>query len=309
MIVNGRSCFRSLIGHNNSPTDVCDFDQHSTDTDGRTTSHVASRMPLCLPLIDRLLQDNWRSPGPIPTQLLHNISEIQANISYPPRWNGFLLDYAILESNYRSPTSSEEVAQRSEILNATENESNLDFAIAEPTDRSLTVLNELVQDGATQNDTANEDISSSRALTSRPSMDTQFATLIDIVRRSPLCRPELAPSDAISIASTHRSLDPTPFLVRVASAILSSGSYFHPCMTGPIVDRPMSHQDWHDEVCDWFGEESSVSSSYTNDSSETSTSDTACISSSSFDLSQTEHDRSLNAMQPKYLLSSTLTSK
>ena len=99
---------------------------------------------------------------------------------------------------------------------------------------------------------------------------------------------------------THHSLDPTPFSVHVASAMHSSGSYFHPCMTGPIVDRPMSHQDWHDEVCNWFGEESSVSSSYTNNSSETSTSDTACISSSSLDLSQTEHDRSLTvtAMSP-----------
>ena len=71
-------------------------------------------------------------------------------------------------------------------------------------------------------------------------------------------------------------------------------------MTGPIVDRSMSHQDWHDEVCDWLGEESSVSSSYTNGSSETSMSDTVCISSSSFDLSQDEHDRSLTvtAMSP-----------
>ena len=42
------------------------------------------------------------------------------------------------------------------------------------------------------------------APTSRPSMDTQFATLIDIVRRPPLRCPELAPSDAISIASTPR---------------------------------------------------------------------------------------------------------
>ena len=188
MIVNGRSRVRSLIGSDNSPTDVCDFDQHFTEsrhfngsTGGCTNSYVTSRTPPCHPLIDRLLHDNWRSPGPIPTRLLHDISNIQASISCPPRWNRFLLDYAISESNYRSPTSSEEVAQRREILSAAENESNLDFAIAEPTDRSLTVLNELVQDGAIQNDTDNEDDFLSRALTSRPSMDSQFATLIEIV--------------------------------------------------------------------------------------------------------------------------------
>ena len=157
----------------------------------------------------------------------------------------------------------------------------------------------LLKTGTTQTDTDNECLS--RALASRPSMDTQFSTLIDIIRRPPLRRPELAPSDAVSIASTLCSLESfTPFQVHMASAMHSSDPHFHPCMTGPIVDRPMSHQDWHDEVCDWFGDESSVSSSYTNDSSETNTSDTACMSSSSLNLSQTEHDRSLivTAMSP-----------
>mgnify|MGYP006145093871 CR=1 FL=1 len=221
------------------------------------------------------------------TQLLHDVSDIRRDISSPPSWNRIVLDYAILWSNCRSSTPSDEVVQHRNISHVTDNAINLDSAITESTNRSLTVLNELGQDAANQTDTDNEYDFLSCAPTSRPSMDTQFATLIDIVRRPPLCHPELAPSDAISIASMPRSLDPALFPVHVTSAMHSSGS-----ITGPIANRPMSHQDWHDEVCDWFGDESSVSSSYTNESSETNTSDTACMSSSSLNLSQTDYDRS-----------------
>ena len=307
LMVNGHSRVRPLIGSDNSPTDVCDLDQHFTESrhfngsTGRcTNSYVTSRAPPCHPLIDRLLHDNWRSPRPLPNRLLQDISDIQAIVSCPPMWDRFLLDHVISESNYRSPTFSDEVAQDREILSDTEDEGKLDFAITESNDRSLIVLNEIVQDGAIQNDTEDEGNLHSRALTSRPSMDSQFATLIEIVRRPPLRHPELAPSDAVSTTSSRRSLNPDSSAVRVTSTMHSSGSYFHPCMTGPIVDRPMSHQDWHNEERDWLGEESSVSSSYTNGSSKTSTSVTACISSSSFDLSPDEHDRSLTvtAMSP-----------
>ena len=75
------------------------------------------------------------------------------SISCPPSWDRIILDYAILRSNYRSPTSSEEVVQRRNISHTADNEINLDPAITEPTDRSLTTLNEPIRDGATQTDT------------------------------------------------------------------------------------------------------------------------------------------------------------
>ena len=301
MMMTGRSRVRHLVGHNCSPTDVCNFDQHSADTSGSVTSHVVSHSSPRHPLIDQPLHNDWRPPNSLPARLFHDISDIRMSISCiscPPSWDRIILDYAILQSNYGSTTSSEEVVQRRNISHIEDNEINLDPAITELTNRSLTTLNEPVRNGTTQTDTNNEYDFISRASTSRPSMDTQFATLIDIVRRPPLHYPELGPSDAISIASTHRSLEPTFFPVHVTSAMHSSDSYSHPCMTGPIVDRPMSHQDWHDEVCDWFGDESSVSSSYTNESSETSTSDTACISSSSLDLSQRDRSLTVTAMSP-----------
>jgi len=142
MIVNGRSRFRSLIGYNNSPTDVCDFDQCSNDTDGCTTSPVTSRTPPRHSLIDRLLHNNWRSPDSLPAQLLHDISDIRMSISCPPSWDRIILDYAVLRSNYGSTTSSEEVVQRRNISHTEDNEINLDPAITELTDRSLTALNE-----------------------------------------------------------------------------------------------------------------------------------------------------------------------
>jgi hypothetical protein len=221
--------------------------------------------------------------------LFHDVSNIRRNISSPPSWNRIVLDYAILRSNCRSSTPSDEVVQHRNISHVTDNAINLDSTIIESTHSSLTALCEPAQDGATQTDTDIERLS--RVPASRPSMDTQFATLIDIIRRPTLRCPELALSDAVSIAPTLCSLESTPFQAHMASAM-------H--MAGPIVDRPMSHQDWHDEVCDWFGDESSVSSSYTNDSSETNTSDTACMSSSSLNLSQTDYDRSLivTAMSP-----------
>ena len=246
----------------------------------------------------RFLVDHNNSPTDVYTQLFQDISNIRRNISCPPSWNRIILDHAILRSNCRSSTSSDEDIQHRNIPYVTDNTIDLDSAITESTNRSLTALYEPTQDGTIQADTDNECLS--RAPTSRPSMDAQFATLIDIVRRQPLHHPEIAPSDAVSTASTSCSLESAPFQAHIASTMHSSDSYFHPSMTGPIVDRPMSHQDWHDEVCDWFGDESSVSSSYTNDSSQTSTSDTACMSSSSLNLSQIEHDRSIivTAMSP-----------
>ena len=240
----------------------------------------------------RYLAGHNNSPTDVCTQLFHDVSDIRRSISCPPSWNRIILNYAVsqanhrpLQANHRSPIPSNEVVQHRNISPVTDNAIN-------------PVQHESNRGETSQTDTNNEHLS--RALTLRPSMDTQFATLIDIIRRPPLRRSELVPSDAITIASTPRSLAPILFPDHAASTMQSSDSYFHPCMAGPIVDHPISHQDWHDEVCDWFDDESSVSSSYTNDSSETSTSDTACISSSSLDLSQTAHDRSLTvtAMSP-----------
>ena len=237
----------------------------------------------------RRLAGHYDSPTDVCTQLFYDVSNIQRNTSSPSSWNRVILDFAISQSNYRSSIPSDEIVQHRNISHVADDAINLDSTITESTHSSLTALCELAQDETIQTGTIIE--YSSRVLTSRPSMDTQFATLIDIIRRPPPRRPELALSDAFSIVPTLHSLESTPFQVHMASAV-------H--VDGPIVDRPMSHQDWHDEVCDWFGDESSVSSSYTNDSSETNTSDTACMSSSSLNLSQTEHDRSLivTAMSP-----------
>ena len=212
----------------------------------------------------RCLAGHNNSPTDVCTQLFHDVSDIRRSISCPPNWNRIVLNYAVSQASHRSPVPSNEVVQHRNISPVTDNAIN---SIQHESNRGET----------SQTDTNNEHLS--HALTLRPSMDTQFATLIDIIRQPPLRRSELVPSDAITIASTSRSIASTPF-----------------------PDHPMSHQDWHDEVCDWFDDESSVSSSYTNDSSETSTSDTACISSSSIDLSQTEHDRSLTvtAMSPLF---------
>ena len=108
MMMTGRSRVRSLVSHNDSPTDVC-------------------------------------------TQLLHDISDIRRSISSPPSWNRIVLDYAILRSNCRSPTPSDEVVQHRNISHVTDNAINLDSAIMESTNRSLTALYEPAQDGNNSN--------------------------------------------------------------------------------------------------------------------------------------------------------------
>jgi hypothetical protein len=114
----------------------------------------------------------------------------------------------------------------------------------------------------------------------RPTMNSQFATLIDILGPPMLRDQEPPPSDDALTTLSHHS--PAP-----------DSSAEHP--------RPVSHWDWQEE-------ESSVSSSFTNASSETSTSATERISSSSFELSPGERDQPLtvSATSPLHLALSRL---
>ena len=126
----------------------------------------------------------------------------------------------------------------------------------------------------------------SRALATQPTMDSQFATLIDILRHPLLPNHELTPSDAISTTLSHHSQHSDSSAIPVAPTLHSPRTFFHPCLLGGIIDRPASHRDWQvEDKFNWMGDESSVSSSFTNGSSDTSTSATVCISSSSLELS------------------------
>ena len=169
----------------------------------------------------------------------------------------------------------------------------IDFAITE-SNRSQNAPEEVAQDRRILNDTEDADNIHSRAPTTRPTMDSQFATLIDILRHPLFPNHELTPSDAISTTLSHHSQDSDSSAIPVAPTLHSSRTYSHPCLLGGIIDHPASHRNWQEEdEFNWMGEESSVSSSFTNGSSDTSRSTTACISSSSFELSPGERDRPL----------------
>ena len=122
----------------------------------------------------RYLAGHNNNPTDVCTQLFHDVSDIRRSISCPPSWNRIILNYAVSQANHRptqanhgSPIPSNEVVQHRNISPVTDNAIN-------------PVQYESNRGETGQTDTNNEHLS--HALTLRPSMDTQFATLIDIIR-------------------------------------------------------------------------------------------------------------------------------